>query len=147
MRFVVVQTHNSINHRSTNLANGQNWSQQLVPLQHTKSTITTLLSHHIHQTPTLLHKVDQKRAITLNQQRTNCESLHSTLLQSIPFVLHFYFQIKIIAIRAGRRRIPSQFLQRAKSKQKCPLLASNLRFRTQTFSISSTSSTQPLMSF
>ena len=57
------------------------------------------------------------------------------------------FEIKNIAIRAERRRIPSQLLQRAKSRQKCPQLASNLRFRTQTFSISSSSPTQPLMSF
>ena len=31
-------------------------------IKYTKSTVTTLLSHHIHQTLTLLHKVDQKRA-------------------------------------------------------------------------------------
>ena len=60
-------------------------------LQHTKSTITTFCR----VTSIKLDSAAQSwpnRPTSLNQQRTNCESLHSTLLQSIPLVLHFFLR-------------------------------------------------------
>ena len=57
------------------------------------------------------------------------------------------FEIKIITIGAERRRIPAQHPQRANSEENLSQLGLTSAFRTQTFSISSSSPTQPLMSF